>query len=108
MTPLPCPGCLAVPTVEPYRYGPEWQLLCPDCYDGTEDAGDIAHLGAVSTTIADTIWQWNVAVEMITDGEDLTAIRCDECDAELDGRPGDDPADEHVCHDCVRMLRTEP
>lgn len=36
----------------------EWQAWCPDCYDGTEDAGDKAHVYGHGKTPEEALWAW--------------------------------------------------
>jgi hypothetical protein len=38
--------------------GQIWQALCHDCYDGTEDAGERAHVRGFGATVDDALWDW--------------------------------------------------
>lgn len=35
-----------------------WQALCRECYDGTEDAGDRAHVRGFGATPEAALWDW--------------------------------------------------
>jgi hypothetical protein len=38
--------------------GPLWTALCGDCYDGTEDAGERAHVIGRGKTAHAALWDW--------------------------------------------------
>jgi len=38
--------------------GKQWVALCRDCYDGTEDAGERAHVRGYGETSAAALWEW--------------------------------------------------
>jgi hypothetical protein len=35
-----------------------WTALCLDCYDGTDDAGERAHVLGRGPTVRDALWAW--------------------------------------------------
>jgi hypothetical protein len=35
-----------------------WQAVCHDCYDGTEDAGEHAHVHGFGATVDAALWAW--------------------------------------------------
>lgn len=35
-----------------------WQAVCHDCYDGTEDSGDRAHVRGFGATVDAALWEW--------------------------------------------------
>jgi hypothetical protein len=41
--------------------GQLWTALCRDCYDGTEDAGERAHVIGRGKTPHDALWNWQDA-----------------------------------------------
>lgn len=42
-------------------YPGRWQALCRDCYDGTEDAGEVAHCVGRADTADEALWAWQDA-----------------------------------------------
>lgn len=52
-----CGGAVAVNYGADYP-GKRWEACCHDCYDGTEDAGERAHVRGFGDTIDDALWDW--------------------------------------------------
>jgi len=50
-----CGACVEVER-HPFRAG--WIAACHDCYDGTEDAGERAHVVGHGDSIQDALWDW--------------------------------------------------
>lgn len=41
-----------------YDAGNAWQAICHDCYDGTEDSGERAHVRGFGATVDEALWAW--------------------------------------------------
>lgn len=39
-------------------YPGRWQALCRNCYDGTDDAGERAHVRGFGKSPGDALWEW--------------------------------------------------
>ncbi len=44
----------------------QWSAHCPDCYDGTDDAGELAHVVGWGETPDDALWAWADALEEVS------------------------------------------
>lgn len=51
-------GASVVLTPGPGHDGLHWQALCRDCYDGTEDSGERAHVRGFGLTANAALWDW--------------------------------------------------
>lgn len=71
----PCPGCNRPPSVGPdgNPYEPAIVAVCYDCYDGTEDAGELAHLRGHGPTHAEAAADWNEAVQAYSDNREAVS-----------------------------------
>jgi hypothetical protein len=45
-------------TEGPGYEGKAWAALCRDCYDGTDDAGERAHVRGFGSTVDEALWAW--------------------------------------------------
>jgi hypothetical protein len=58
--------CGAAVTVSPAPMG-QWSAQCPDCYDGTDDAGELAHVVGWAESPEEALWAWADALEEVSE-----------------------------------------
>jgi hypothetical protein len=81
-----CPNCGRAPDFTLYSSGPG-NTLCPNCYDGAEDSGDVSQLIGYGDTREQADAEWGARVaDYLGDQDELVLLeRIAECDREIDG-----------------------
>lgn len=51
-------GAHVIVSPGPGSAGKAWEALCRQCYDGTDDAGERAHVRGWGDTIDEALWSW--------------------------------------------------
>lgn len=61
----------------------QWTAVCYDCYDGTEDAGERAHVAGHGNTPNDALWAWQDAHDEAWEVEWTPRTELEELDKQI-------------------------